>query len=371
MHRLIPLDKNIFGESELVILLVGDDQGVIHRYMSRSHDTVKSRLYASDLAFLYPRIISEADDAGIERMIRHYFPYASGKAQGFDTIRKMMSDTLLYLSMVGLEPSSLPCLLYISRSGVGVERMMRVFPLSDEDERTVDEAVSQVLNETERNRRRIQASAGGRQPYHIPLEREFEQASELLSARLKSEIENELDLNRGVGALKMLLFMFRGMRERGLRLDGDIEKLMKTLGDELAERPSRLIVGVNSPLKLPDYGKEVSLTPLQKTVYILFLNHEEGILFKDLRKHRDEILSIYRKLSNKSSEEEIMMSVDSLANPFDNSMSEKCARIKEAFLRAMDERLALHYYVRGGRNEPKRILIDRSLVEFEDQGFGR
>jgi hypothetical protein len=46
-------------------------------------------------------------------------------------------------------------------------------------------------------------------------------------------------------------------------------------------------------------------------------------------------------------------------------MSEKCARIKEAFLRVMDDRLAMHYYVRGGRNEPKRIGIDRGLVALQ------
>jgi hypothetical protein len=144
-----------------------------------------------------------------------------------------------------------------------------------------------------------------------------------------------------------------------------MQRLLMALGDDVSDRPSRLIVGVNGPLILPDYCKEVMLTPLQKTVYLLFLNHPEGILFKDLRMYRDEMLSIYRRLSNKSSMEQIVRSVDVLSNPLENSMSEKCARIKEAFLRVMDDRLAMQYYVRGGRNERKRIGIDRSLIQCE------
>ena len=365
MDRLTRLDSNLFGDQEIVILLAADDQGDIHLHMARSYEAVSGSLGGRGLSFLYPQVIGEADDAGILRMMAHHFPYAVGEAPRYGAIRRALSDPLPYARMLGLEPDSLPCMVHISRSGDAGGWTMGVFPLSDADAGVVDQAVSVILQDARSKRGGIQASVGGREPYQTPLDREFEQASNLLSVGLKAQIEKELALNRGVGALRMLLFMLRGMRERGLHLDGDMQRLLMTLGDDVSDRPSRLIVGVNGPLILPDYGKEVTLTPLQKTVYLLFLNHEEGILFKDLRMHREEMLSIYRRLSNKSSIHEIVRSVDVLSNPLENSMSEKCARIKEAFLRVMDDRLAMHYYVRGGRNEPKRIGIDRGLVALQ------
>jgi hypothetical protein len=89
-------------------------------------------------------------------------------------------------------------------------------------------------------------------------------------------------------------------------------------------------------------------------------------MFKDLPKYKNELFNIYSKISNRTSMQTIQKSVAELANPYSNSMSEKCSRIREAFMKCMDERLANHYCITGARNNPKRIELDRSLVEFED-----
>jgi hypothetical protein len=47
-----------------------------------------------------------------------------------------------------------------------------------------------------------------------------------------------------------------------------------------------------------------------------------------------------------------------------NSINEKCARIKEAFISKIDNSLARNYYITGAKSEAKSIILDRSLVIF-------
>ena len=51
---------------------------------------------------------------------------------------------------------------------------------------------------------------------------------------------------------------------------------------------SRLVVTSDFRFLLPDYGNvEVDLQPVHKAVYLLFLNHPDGIDFKCLSDYRD------------------------------------------------------------------------------------
>ena len=48
-----------------------------------------------------------------------------------------------------------------------------------------------------------------------------------------------------------------------------------------------------------------------------------------------------------------------------NSINEKCARIRAAFLSQFDEYMAKSYYIDGARGEAKKIALPRNLVEWE------
>lgn len=367
MQHHIALEWNLFGEKHVSMLLAGTQDHSLHDYMERHYDDIVQKLSARGVDLLYPQILKETDDTGIGRLFDYHFPSIDADPATFDSLKRTVSDTALYADLFGLAPSALPCLVFVFRDAKEERSIAKAYPLTDT--RSFDEAVDSIIRESGNIRLRVQFSIGRRDPAETSSDREFEQDSHLLSTRLKAEIESELTKNRGVGALRMLLFMFQGMRDRGIRLNGGFENLISDLHGMPLDRPSRLLVSINGPLKLIDYSKQIALTPLQKTVFIFFLNHEKGVQFKDLPMHRNELLSIYRVLSNKSSNEEIERSVDGLSNPLENSMSEKCARIKEAFIRAMDDRLAQLYYIRGERNEPKRIWIDRGLVEFDKHQF--
>ena len=59
---------------------------------------------------------------------------------------------------------------------------------------------------------------------------------------------------------------------------------------------SPLVITEDYRFLLPDYGnREVLLSPIHKALYLLFLNHPEGIEFKNLVDHREELFALYRQ----------------------------------------------------------------------------
>lgn len=95
---------------------------------------------------------------------------------------------------------------------------------------------------------------------------------------------------------------------------------------------------------LPSYRREVVLEPVHKALYMLFLNHPEGIEFKQLPNYREELLLLYERTATRLSRESIVSTVDRLCNPLDNAINEKCSRIKAAFLPLMNP-YQLQYYI--------------------------
>ena len=137
---------------------------------------------------------------------------------------------------------------------------------------------------------------------------------------------------------------------------------------------SRLVITEDYRFVLADYNnREVELQPVHKAVYLLFLNHPEGIEFKRLADYREELLGLYMKTARWMDKEKIEESVDKLVNPLDNAINEKCSRIKKAFLDLMDEYRASYYIISGhtqkhiaGRvwyERLKVITLPRELVE--------
>ena len=132
------------------------------------------------------------------------------------------------------------------------------------------------------------------------------------------------------------------------------------------DRLSRLVVTKDYRLLLPDYNNmEIKMEPIVKAVYLLFLKHPEGIAFKCLPDHRQELASIYTKLRPMGLTDRALQSIEDVTNPLLNSINEKCARIRGAFLSEFDEYMAKYYYIDGLRGEAKKISLPRDLVVWE------
>ena len=72
------------------------------------------------------------------------------------------------------------------------------------------------------------------------------------------------------------------------------------------------------------------------------------------------------KLSTQA-RKKVEQSIINATDPINHSINEKCARIKEAFLKVMDPETATHYYIYGERGEVKRIGLSRELVTWEQK----
>ena len=127
----------------------------------------------------------------------------------------------------------------------------------------------------------------------------------------------------------------------------------------------KLIISRNYRIFLGDERIEVHLEPLVKAVYLLFLNHPEGIVFKELPDCREELAKIYNKVRPWGLTDRALKSLEDVTNPMLNSINEKCARIRKAFGALLDSRVAGQYYIKGVRGKAKKIALPRELVAWE------
>ena len=153
--------------------------------------------------------------------------------------------------------------------------------------------------------------------------------------------------------------MVRKLRNYGV---GDSE-LMKVLYED--EKLPELIITDDYRILIGQNRKEVHMEPLVKAVYLLFLEHPEGIVFKYLPDYRDELIRIYDNLKPCGLSNKAIQSIEDVTNPLLNSINEKCARIRKAFVVQFDDHLAKKYYIDGARGEAKKISLPRKLVIWE------
>ena len=132
-------------------------------------------------------------------------------------------------------------------------------------------------------------------------------------------------------------------------------------------RLSRMVITKDYRILLPDYNDmEIKMEPLVKAVYLLFLKHSEGIMFKYLPDYREELARIYAELRPAGLTDKALQSIEDVTNPLLNSINEKCARIRGAFVGQFDDYMARSYYIDGLRGEAKKIVLPRNLVVWEE-----
>lgn len=135
---------------------------------------------------------------------------------------------------------------------------------------------------------------------------------------------------------------------------------------KLDPKPVKLQVkGENKRIIFPELGNlEVKLTPLEKTLFLLFLNHPEGIRLVDLSDFRPELKMIYRGLYNGSDPGLVDFNIISLSDPLSPSTSQKLSKIKSKFINALGADLARFYYPIGENSQPRKIQLERVLIEY-------
>ena len=126
-----------------------------------------------------------------------------------------------------------------------------------------------------------------------------------------------------------------------------------------------LTISKNYRIFLGDNHIEVHMEPLVKAIYLLFLSHPEGIVFKDLPDYRGELTKIYSEVRPWGLSERALQSIEDVTNPLLNSINEKCARIRKAFVNAMDSEAAKQYIIKGVRGGIKKIDLPKEYINWE------
>ena len=175
--------------------------------------------------------------------------------------------------------------------------------------------------------------------------REIEEPHRLSeSQRIKREIEERLNLLRALGIT-----------------DNELAEIFKEtfhISPIHVTRDGRLI--------LTDYdNKEVEMGLIEKTLYLLFLRHPEGLYQKDLVDYSGELQDLYRKVNGGTITPRGMNGIGRLINPLDNSCDEKLSHIRKAFSSLFQPAIADTYSVTRGKGELRRIPLETTKIIWE------
>ncbi|MDW8273600.1 MAG: hypothetical protein RMJ53_05150 [Chitinophagales bacterium] len=122
-------------------------------------------------------------------------------------------------------------------------------------------------------------------------------------------------------------------------------------------------IHVNKDGKIFIGNKMINLNPLESTLFIFFLKHNEGIMLNDLQSHKKELLAIYRKLRPAGEES----SIDELIKPYyqGGTFSVNKNRLNKKLKKKLGEPLANFYYLNGNRGEAFKINISPDYISFD------
>ena len=128
--------------------------------------------------------------------------------------------------------------------------------------------------------------------------------------------------------------------------------------------PSKLeISGLMKKIKFTDIGNlELRLNPKEKTLYLLYLDHPEGIMLNNIQDFRKEVEDYYFRFAVGDNDEAKKRAIDLLLNPQEGDRDTVISRINSRIRNTVGEDLAEFYIIKGERGGAKKIKLDRELV---------
>jgi hypothetical protein len=141
-----------------------------------------------------------------------------------------------------------------------------------------------------------------------------------------------------------------------------LEKYLKVQNTVSISELSYLKIDENLSILLPDYNLELKLSHLTKSIYLLFLNHSEGILLSELENYKNELLTFYKNVSNRDDLDKMITSIDDVINTKTNAIYVHLSRVKSAITKLVHPSIAEYYIIDGGKNRPKKIRLNEKLI---------
>lgn len=310
----------------------------------------------------------------------YYFPIYYGREAKIEKELRAIGAVEFYRSIClayGVDYNFPPFILLIENA-VSSKPKLKTFPISLNGEKILTTVVADIQKYLDPPKSLYEGLQSHDLSYYDPSQ--FEREGSLWRRENKPYDADEVFESEASQLSDMVILQINALKENGQRkallsiynmliTQARLLKpaILKELGEiELTQSKmplSRLVVDKHYRISLPDYDNlEIEMTPLPKTLYLFFLKHPEGIMLHNLVDHKNELLSIYSRITNSSNTFEIRKRIHDMTDIRKNSLNEKCSRIKEAFVIKMDDAIARNYYISGGRGEVKRILLNSSLV---------
>ena len=316
---------------------------IVNGFIQEHYEEIQKQFGKKDLNFIYlPKLVGQ--DVPSE-VLQYMFPYLN-----LDTSYKNDGDTVEILRRHIISGViERPALLHRIRLVTDDEYYyFSHCPLVPDSEVSLSDQFEWYTCHTSL------AYGGGRYMFHIEDEKKEDADDNFVDDVDALATKSNLDL------AKEIRERIKELRRRGVQLN--------MLNEFVEEKPtlSRMVITKDYRIYLPDYNNiEITMSPLPKSVFLLFLRHPEGIPFKRLTDYREELLDIYKEVGNRVVERNVRNSIRDITDPTNNSINEKCARIREAFLKHFDTPYARNYYITGKRGEPKKITLPRELVDLQ------
>ena len=149
-------------------------------------------------------------------------------------------------------------------------------------------------------------------------------------------------------------------------MDGVRSNLMFRDRSKYLRTNSRLeFRGMMHKMYLTDLGDlQVNLNPTERALYLVFINHPEGISRADLIDFRSELIKSYAFFSNSSDNNQINEAVDLLTNALEQKLMQVLSRIRRKFKDAVGEDQYKTYSIESHDGKYK-ILLNRELVSYD------
>jgi hypothetical protein len=369
-NRLIfSLQRADFVQNQ-VIYIGADNDDKITAYIDQNYELIKKKLAEKDLTFIYfPKLKDDIEE--LLKIIKPAFNYTFPQFnnQDFAFIKSFFESMTakeyynFIIDALQLPDFPKPSLLKnLHNIYEGEENLFYSFPL---DENIGTDLMPYIERTVKAN-----AISDGEEWFQKPKEEpkynaddSFEWEATKISDEIKSKIEFLSANGKHKALAEMVIHICSTLKDTQPAL---FEKIKALNISENKAKLSQMVIDKNHRIFLPDYGNiEIVMPPLPKTLYLFFLQHPNGIMLHDLMDHKKELLSIYNKITNSSEPTEIIKRIDDMVDMTNNSINEKCSRIKEAFVSKIDDSLAQHYYVNGKRGATKKVSIPSNLVVFK------
>lgn len=101
---------------------------------------------------------------------------------------------------------------------------------------------------------------------------------------------------------------------------------------------------------LPGESVKIYLNPIERTLYRLFLNHPEGIATDALRRHKEELHTLYNHETVFENKHQIETTMESIMSENKNLFYTTVARIKKKFVTELGSRKAAPYIIKRNKS---------------------